>query len=282
VALAGIYAASRASETKLSDQRVVIAGAGAAGVGIARLFRGALERQGVSGEALVRAVALLDSKGLLVDASDEYRRDLAWPAALAGTHSLRAGSSLVDVVRALKPTVLVGVSGVAGLFGETVVREMAAHVERPVVLPLSNPTSSSEARPVDVMAWTRGRALVATGSPFDPVEVGGRKVRIGQGNNVFVFPGVGLGVLVAEAREITDGIFAAAADALAQEVSEEDLRAGSLYPSVSHLRRITGLVAAAVVREAVRAGVARVAPADPGEAIAAAMWQPAYPTLDPA
>jgi malic enzyme len=282
VALAGIYAAGRASGTKLADQRVVIAGAGAAGVGIARLFRGALERQGASGETLARAVALLDSKGLLVDASDEYRRDLAWPAALASTHGLRAGSPLLDVVRASRPTILVGVSGVAGLFGETVVREMAAHVDRPVVLPLSNPTSSSEARPADVVAWTGGRGLVATGSPFDPVEIGGRKVRIGQGNNVFVFPGVGLGVLVAEAREVTDGLFAAAADALAREVSEEDLRAGSLYPSVSQLRRITGLVAAAVVREAVRSGIARVAPPEPGEAVAAAMWEPRYPTLDPA
>jgi malic enzyme len=282
VAVAGIVASGRVSGTKLGDQRMVIAGAGAAGVGIARLFRGALEREGVSGEALLRAVALLDSKGLLVDATDEYRRDLAWTTAIADEHGLHAGSSLADVVRAVKPTVLVGVSGVPGLFAQGILREMAAHVERPVVLPLSNPTSSSEARPAEAMAWTGGRALVATGSPFDAVDVGGRKVRVGQGNNVFVFPGVGLGVLVSEAREVTDGMFAAAADALARQVTEEDLHAGSLYPPVSSLRRITSVVAEAVVREAVSSGVARNPPADPAEAVAAAMWEPAYPTIDPA
>ncbi|HYN03458.1 MAG TPA: NAD-dependent malic enzyme [Vicinamibacteria bacterium] len=280
VAVAGIFAASRAAGRKLTDERLVIAGAGAAGIGIARLFQSALRREGVTGEALRPTVAMLDSKGLVVDAQDEYRRDLAWTGDMASAQGLRAGSSLLDVVKAAKPTVLIGVSGVPGLFGEEVVRAMAAQVERPAVFPLSNPTSSSEARPADVMAWTGGRALMATGSPFEPVDVGGRKVRIGQGNNAFVFPGVGLGVLVSEAREVTDGMFAAAADALAAQLPEEDLREGSLFPRVAGLRAITARVAEAVVRQAESEGVARSVPEDPAAAVAAAMWDPAYPAID--
>jgi len=280
VAVAGIFAASRAAGRKLASERLVIAGAGAAGVGIARLFRSALQREGVDGEALRPAVALLDSKGLVVDAQDEYRRDLAWTGELAAAHGLRAGSPLLDVVRAAKPTVLVGVSGVPGLFGEEIVRTMASQVERPAVFPLSNPTRSSEARPADLMAWTDGRALVATGSPFEPVEVGGREVRIGQGNNAFVFPGVGLGVLVSEAREVTDGMFAAAADALAEQLPDEDLEAGSLFPRIASLRAVTAQVAEAVVRQAVSEGVARNAPESPADAVAAAMWDPAYPPIE--
>jgi malic enzyme len=280
VAVAGIFAAARAAGRPLANERVVIAGAGAAGVGIARLVRKALEREGVTGEALGRTVALMDSKGLVVAAQDEYRRDLAWSAELAAAHGLRAGSSLLEVVRAAKPTVLVGVSGVPGLFGEEVVRTMAAQVERPAVFPLSNPTRSSEARPADLMAWTGGRALVATGSPFDPVEWDGRRVRIGQGNNAFIFPGVGLGVLVSEAREVTDGMFAAAADTLAAQLAEEDRDSGSLFPRIAELRRITAKVAEAVVRQAISDGVARNPPDNPAEAVATAMWDPEYPAID--
>jgi malate dehydrogenase (oxaloacetate-decarboxylating) len=176
--------------------------------------------------------------------------------------------------------VLVGVSGVAGLFGEEIVRTMAAQVERPAIFPLSNPTSSSEARPADLMAWTDGRALVATGSPFDPVEIGGRRIRIGQGNNVFIFPGVGLGVLVSEAREVTDAMFAAAADTLAAQLQEQDLAEGSLFPRVAELRSITAKVAEAVVRQALSDGVARNPPDDPADAVASAMWDPAYPAIE--
>jgi malate dehydrogenase (oxaloacetate-decarboxylating) len=216
----------------------------------------------------------------VVDAPDDYRRDVAWSGEMAAARGLRGGSSLLDVVRAARPTALVGVSGVGGLFDEEVVRTMASQVERPAVFPLSNPTSSSEARPADLLAWTDGRALVATGSPFDPVEVGGRKVRIGQCNNAFVFPGVGLGVLVSEAREVTDGMLAAAADALAAQVPGEDRAAGSLFPRIASLRAVTARVAEAVVRQAVGEGVARNPPSDPAEAVSAAMWDPAYPAID--
>jgi malic enzyme len=280
VAVAGVFAAARAARRPLRDERVVIVGAGAAGVGIARLLRSSLAREGLAGEALAAAIALVDSKGLVVGDDDEYRRELAWTAELAAARGVRAGSPLLEVVRALRPTVLVGVTGVAGLFGEELVRAMAEGVEHPAIFPLSNPTSSSEARPIDLMAWTSGRALVATGSPFDPVAVGDRHVRIGQSNNAFIFPGVGLGALVAEAREVTDGMFAAGADALAAEVTAADLAAGSLFPRISELRRITARVAEAVVRQAVADGVARNPAESPAEAVAAAMWDPVYPAIE--
>ena len=280
VAVAGVFAAAQAAGRRLAEERLVIAGAGAAGVGIARLCRAALARDGVSGTALQGAIALVDSKGLVVGADDEWRRDLSWTAELAAARGLAARAPLLEVVRGHKPTVLVGVSGVPGLFSQEIVRTMAAQVERPAIFPLSNPTSSSEARPADLMAWTDGRALVATGSPFDPVETGGRTVRIGQGNNAFIFPGVGLGVLVAEAREVTDAMFAAAADTLAAQLTEQDRRAGSLFPRISELRRITARVAEAVVRQAMSDGVAKNPTDDAAEAVATAMWDPVYPAID--
>ena len=156
-------------------------------------------------------------------------------------------------------------------------------VERPAIFPLSNPTSQAEATPGDLLRWTDGRALVAAGSPFDPVSIGGRTVRIGQGNNAFIFPGVGLGTLVAEARTVTDGMFAAAAARLAELVSAEDLAAGSLFPPVSQLRRVTTQVAEAVVRQVLSQGNGRALRDDEvAPAVAAMQWEPAYPVLEPA
>jgi malate dehydrogenase (oxaloacetate-decarboxylating) len=186
------------------------------------------------------------------------------------------------VVRAVKPTMLIGTSGEPRAFGEAAVREMARHVERPVIFPMSNPTSKSEAVPADLLAWTDGRALVATGSPFAPVVHDGITHVIGQGNNAFVFPGVGLGTLVAEAYRVTEGMFAAAAEALAAEVSASDLAGGSLFPPIHDLRRVTRRGAEAVVREARDRGVGRALDDDAVEqAVGAAMWDPAYPSLVP-
>jgi malic enzyme len=287
VTVAALRAATRVTRIAMRDQRVVILGAGAAGVGIARLIRRAIRREGLEGEALVRAVVCLDSRGLVVDDGglrDPYKREIAWPPALAEASGLGAEQArdLAAVVRALRPTALLGTSGEPDTFPEDVVREMARHVERPVVLPLSNPTSQAEAKPKDVLAWTNGRALVATGSPFEPVQLGERTFVIGQGNNAFVFPGIGLGTLVAEAREVTDGMLMAAADALAEEVSAEDLTAGSLYPPTNALRRVTARVAEAVVRAARDEEVGR--PLDDTrvpQAVRDAMWDPDYPELVP-
>jgi malate dehydrogenase (oxaloacetate-decarboxylating) len=287
VAVAGMVAGARVTNTSLRHQRVVLLGAGAAGIGIARLIRSTLRDAGLAGEDLILATASLDSHGLLVDdqpIADAHKRDFAWPAALAQKHGLGAGRprDLLAVIRAVKPTVLIGTSGEPGTFSEACVREMASHVERPIVLPLSNPTSQTEATPADVLAWTEGRALVATGSPFDPVEHAGRVIRCGQANNVFVFPGVGLGAIVSDASEVTDSMFAVAAKVLAGEVHVDDLAAGSLFPPVADLRRVTTAIAAAVVREAQRAGVARreIAEADIPAVVVASMWQPEYDPIE--
>jgi malic enzyme len=288
VAVAGMMAGVRATGTPLLEQRLVILGAGAAGIGIARLARETLKRAGLSGEALVTAIANLDSHGLVVDdqpIADEHKRPFAWPAAVAEAHGLGAGRprDLLAVVKAVRPTVLIGTSGEPGTFTEDVVREMARHVARPLVFPMSNPTSKSEAVPADLLAWTDGRALIATGSPFDPVPWDGREIVIGQGNNAFVFPGVGLGVLVSEAREVTDAMFAAAAERLAQEVGEDDLRAGSLFPRIRQLRRVSAAIARAVAAEASASGVGlRRSDEEIARAVADAMWEPRYPALSPA
>ncbi|HKE20586.1 MAG TPA: NAD-dependent malic enzyme [Kofleriaceae bacterium] len=284
MALAGLLVAARAAGTELAEQRIMIVGAGAAGIGIARLIRSSLQRAGLAGHDLFRAVPMVDVDGLVVDSELEHRRGVSWPSSLAESVGLGAGCSrhLVDIVRSLRPTALIGVAGVPGVFTEAVVREMATHVERPIIFPLSNPTDRAEAHPGDLLQWTQGRALVATGSPFGAVTHAGRTVRVGQGNNVFIFPGVGLGVLVSEARAVSDGLFLAAAEALAAQVTSAEIEAGSLFPAIPRLRQVTARVAEAVVREARDEGSGRRF--EDGEipaAVASAMWEPVYPELVP-
>jgi len=285
VAVAGVLAGLRGIGAELREQRIVILGAGAAGVGIARLLRTAIGRAGLEGERLTRAIAVLDSRGFVVadrEIRDDYKRELAWPGDLAGSSGLgdAADRSLLGVVTALKPTILIGTSGQAGAFDEKTIRAMAGSCERPIIFPLSNPTANSEAIPSDLLSWTDGRALIATGSPFDPVVRAGVTHRIGQGNNVFIFPGVGLGALVAGAREVTDGMFEVAANTLATQVAQQDLREGMLFPPVTALRDTAAKVAIAVVREARDAGVGReIGDDEIGGTVAAAMWEPAYPEM---
>ena len=288
VAVAGIVAGTRVTGIPLTAQRIVILGAGAAGVGIAALLRSTLRDAGLSGEALMQATANIDSKGLLVDdhpIDDAHKREFAWSGALAARHGLGSDQprGLLAVIRAFKPTVLVGTSGEPGAFTEEIVREMARHVARPVILPMSNPTSSSEATAHDVIHWTQGRALCATGSPFAPVEYAGRRIVIGQGNNAYIFPGIGLGAIIAEAREVSDSMFAVAAASLASQVGPADLDSGSLFPPIDNLRQVTAKIAAAVVREARDRGLAGQAYTDAEipQAVAAAMWEPRYAQLEP-
>ncbi|HET8647983.1 MAG TPA: NAD-dependent malic enzyme, partial [Vicinamibacteria bacterium] len=288
VAVAGMMAGARVTGTPVAAQRVVILGAGAAGIGIARLLRDAFRTAGLGGDDLTRAVANIDTHGLVVDdrpIADEHKREFAWPSWQAEWYGMgkEERRDLLAVVRAVKPTMLIGTSGEPGTFTEEIVREMAASVERPLIFPMSNPNSMSEAVPADIIKWTEGRALVATGSPFDPVPWNGRAIHIGQGNNAFVFPGMGLGVLVSKAREVTESMFAAAARQLAAEVSAEDLAAGSLFPPVRDIRRVTRGIAAAVVREARDSGVGDfIDDAEVERWVAAAMWDPAYMPLEPA
>ena len=220
VVLAGILAALRFSGERLSSQRLVLLGAGAAGIGVARLVQAAMRADGGGEDEIRGAVVMLDSRGLVFEGRDQLDQDKR-PFALAAREMSRFGFDpdkhydLEAVVRHVAPTALVGTSAIAGAFSEGAVREMAARAPRPIVLPLSNPTANSEATPADVLAWSEERALVATGSPFAPVEVDGHMRPVGQANNVLVFPGIGLGAIVARTREITDRMFLVAARELA-------------------------------------------------------------------
>jgi malic enzyme len=284
VIVAGILAACRATGTKLADQRVLLVGAGAAGVGIARLLHHELEEVGVAGDDLYRSIALLDTAGLVVDDRaelDEHKKSLAWPAELAASYELNGSSGLVPVLEAVKPTVIVGTTGEPGVFDESIIKTMAAHVDRPVVMALSNPTVKSEAIPADVFRWTDGRAMMVTGSPFDPVDYKGKTLHVAQGNNVYVFPGVGLGAIVSGARRVTDGMLAAAAHELAGMATDADLAGGMLYPPLADLRSITRVIARAVAVEACDSGVAAVTCEEIDDALDHEIWDLDYPTLRP-
>ena len=284
IALAGILAACRATGIPLRDQRVAILGAGAAGAGIGGLLRDAFSAEGVQGDELISRVAMLDSGGLLVDSRqglDEHKRAFAWPAHMTAEVGL-AGElplGLERVVERYKPTVLIGTTGQPGTFTKPIVRKMAANVERPVILPFSNPTTKSEATPEDIFGWTGGRALVATGSPFPDVQLEDRLAKVSQGNNVYIFPGIGLGALAVGAREITDSMFTAAATSLAAQVTAADLAAGTLYPPVSQLRQVTRKIAEAVAQTAICERVAEDPNGDISTLVESWIWDPAYPMI---
>jgi malic enzyme len=286
VGLAAVLAAGRKTGTAIDQQRVVILGAGAAGVGIAHQLRDAMQRAGLGGDALIHGIALIDSRGMLVDSreiSDEFKRAFAWPDKLVRSSGLDPSETigLLEVVSALTPTILIGTSGQAGAFTEDVVRSMHKGCSEPAIFPFSNPTSKCEATPADIIRWTDGHALVATGSPFPMVEYEGRSFRIGQSNNVFVFPGVGLGCLVGEVREVTDSMFTIAAEIVAESVASQALDEGTLFPRLTELRKITHCIACAVVREANVLGFGNDIPDDDVEArVSQMMWDPAYPKIE--
>lgn len=285
VAAAAMHAASRISGTSFSDSRTVVYGAGAAGVGIARQIRRQLQQEGVAGEALRRAIITLDSRGVVSEDRDDLdrnKRDFAWPAEWLDEIGLVGPNrkDLATVVDAYKGNVLIGTSGQAGSFTEEVVRSAARHSEHPVILPMSNPTDISEATPADIMKWTDGAALVATGSPFDPVEVGGEKRRIGQANNVFVFPGIGLGTIVSGATEITGSMIGASSTALAHALEESTIEERCLMPQVDELWNICGIVGLAVAQQAIADGVATFTDANAlEERIGEYRWKPEYPEV---
>jgi malic enzyme len=287
VVMAGLNSALTIKGERLDAQRIVIFGAGAAGLGVARQIKAQLIDEGVVGERHAQVVAVLDRGGLLVNDGrpmDDYKRALAWPAELAAELGLADPTrrSLLDVVRKYRPTVLIGLSGVARSFTEELVREMAAHVDRPVIFPSSNPSSISEATPADLYAWTKCRALVATGSPFPPVECGGRIYRVGQGNNVFIFPGLGLAAIAANVTRITASMTKAASQALAKQVTAEERHAGLLFPAVSRLRSVSLEIAVAVAHQAIQEGVGAVAHDDVERLVREARWSHDYPNYVPA
>jgi malate dehydrogenase (oxaloacetate-decarboxylating) len=281
VALAGLITACASRGRKLGDERVIVYGAGAGGAGVALAIRHGMQREGLSeGEARAR-VLVLDSRGLLVEGRkmEDYKKPLAQPAASVAGWPEGASADLLGTIRASGATVLLGLSGQPGTFTEAIVRALLPHVDRPVIFPLSNPTSACEAAPADILAWSEGRALVASGSPFDPVRVGDQDVPVGQGNNAFIFPGVGFGAILADASEITDAMVLEAAYALADYTREKHAAAGLLYPPVDELREVSLVVAARVLRRAFEDGVARttkVTPEDAAEYVRKKAWKARY------
>ncbi|WP_412026796.1 NAD-dependent malic enzyme [Deinococcus yunweiensis] len=253
VVLAGVLNACRVKGERLADQVVVVHGAGAGGAGVAAAIREGMRREGLDEAAIAARVFVLDSRGLLTDdrSMEDYKRELATPKALTDGWS---GTDLLSVIQSAKATVLLGLSGQGGIFSEEMVRAAAANTERPMVFPLSNPTANTEALPEDILRWTDGQALVATGSPFDPVTLDGQTHEIGQGNNAFIFPGLGFGAILARVREITDGMVTEAAYALAAYTQAHHPQ--RLYPPVAELSKASVEVAVAVIRQALADGVA--------------------------
>jgi malate dehydrogenase (oxaloacetate-decarboxylating) len=284
VVLAAAFSAVRAAGSRMRDQRVVIHGAGTAGLGIADMMRDQMVREGLSKEEATRRFWALGRRGIVADDRLDRLYDFQVPYARPwdevkswGAAGSRPG--LADVVRHVKPTMLIGTSTQSGAFTEQIVREMAAHCARPIIMPLSNPTSKAEAMPADLLAWTDGGALVATGSPFAPVTHEGITYQIAQANNALVFPGLGLGVTVARASRITDKLIAAAADAVAG-LSDATKPGASLLPPVRDLRPVSAAVAIAVVQAAVDEGLAQATIENPIQQVHQAMWRPEYPKLE--
>jgi malate dehydrogenase (oxaloacetate-decarboxylating) len=282
ITLAAAVSAVRVCGSPMRNQRVVILGAGTAGLGIADNIRNAMVREGLPLEEASERFWLVDTDGLLVDDMGERLRDYqasyARPAAEVKRwkrYGPDGAINLAEVVRQTRPTMLIGASTAAGAFTEAIVREMAKHCDRPIIFPLSNPTPMAEATPADLIAWTEGRALIATGSPFQPVTFRGVTYVIGQVNNAMLYPGLCLGAIVSRARRISDNMFAAAANAVSSLVAVRSPGA-SLLPHVDDLRIVSLTVAVAVAEAAVEDGLARVKFADIVQHVGDAMWEPEY------
>jgi malate dehydrogenase (oxaloacetate-decarboxylating) len=305
VVMAGLFNALKVTGTRWRDQRVVILGGGTAGVGIADQIRDQMARDGLDEAQATRQVWIVDLPGLLSeDMGDgllDYQRPYARPAAeaagwaktpvqvdpsaatrwpqMAALRQARAASCIVTlatVVEKVKPTVLVGASTAHGAFTQRIVETMSAGVERPVIFPVSNPTSQIEAMPADIIGWSRGKALVATGLPIPPVDYAGVRYRIGQANNALLYPGLGLGTIVSGASKVTDGMLLAAAEAVAGQ-ADVSAPGASLLPAVENLRASSATTAIAVARAAADDGVATTKPDNLVQAVQDAIWQPAYP-----
>jgi len=285
VSLAAILAASRASGIPLKDQRVVILGAGSAGTGIADQITRALIAEGLTPGESAERIWLVDRPGLLhsgmtglLPSQVPYARPLA--SVEGWTSESGRGILLDEVVRQVHPTTLIGVSGTPGTFTRELVQEMARHVERPAIFPLSNPNSRCEAAPADLIAWTEGRALVATGSPFPAVAYQGKVHIIGQCNNAYIFPGLGQGVIASQTTRVTDELFLAAARALAGAAPAQAEVGGSLFPPLEQITQVSRTIALAVAREALRQDLTRLAPStDLTRQVDSRWWHPHYPRL---
>jgi malic enzyme len=285
VVVSGIYATLRITGQSFRNQRVLLAGAGASAQGIGELIAVALCDAGLTADAARARISMVDSHGLVTRdraGLEPFKAAFARTSDEVAAYQCRDTSriSLVEAIANLRPTVLLGTSGAGGLFTEEIVRAMAAVNERPIVFPLSNPTSKSECTAEQAIRWSDGRAIVATGSPFAPVEYSGRRYRIGQGNNSFIFPGVGLGLWVGGVRRVTDAMFLEAAKVLASQVTDADLEQGAVYPQLTRIRACSHAVACAVIRRAVQEGHADRSALDRLEdTVTQAMWRAEYRPL---
>ncbi|WP_036816598.1 oxaloacetate-decarboxylating malate dehydrogenase, partial [Photobacterium sanctipauli] len=282
VVLAGILGAAKVKNESLADQSYVVYGAGAGGVGVADQIYAGLLKEGCSHAAAREKIFILDSQGLVFDdraGLDEYKQRYAKPRSLAeGWQTEQEGKvSLTELINNYPVTVLLGTSGIGGAFKEEHVQKMMEYTSRPMVFPLSNPTANCEALPEDIYQWSDGQAIVATGSPFDDVSYNGYDYRVGQGNNVFIFPGVGLAAIVAQSQKITLDMFTTASYALAECVSEEDLAKGCVFPQISDLKDVSLHVATKVL-ENIQATDQNspLRGKDIEQELAEHMWEPVY------
>jgi malate dehydrogenase (oxaloacetate-decarboxylating)(NADP+) len=272
VALAGLFSALRVTAGKLTDQKILFLGAGEAAAGIADLVVSALVSQGMNEDDARRRCWLVDSRGLVV----KSRTDLV-EHKLPYAHEHAPVGDFLSAIKALRPTAIIGVAAVGGTFTQEVLEEMARLNERPIIFALSNPTSKAECTAEEAYRYTEGRALFACGSPFDPVKLNGQTFVPRQGNNSYIFPGVGLGAIVSGAQRITDEMFMTAAHTLAHDVTETDLAQGSLYPALPRIREVSGNIAAAVAEVAYRRSLGTgAAPSDIAARVKAQMYDPHY------
>jgi malate dehydrogenase (oxaloacetate-decarboxylating) len=282
VATAMLLSAVNATGVPLEQQRIAIVGFGAAGTGIANLLHTAMTNDGLTAEEACQRIYAVDRYGLVVEGGKDLRPDqMRYVRPRAEVQSWQLANpggeiSLLDVVRNVKPTALIGVSAQPGAFTEEAVREMARHVSRPVILPLSNPTSRCEATPEQILSWTEGRAIVGTGSPFPPVQIGGRSVHIDQTNNAYIFPGLALGIVASMARRVSDTMIMAAAKELAALSPARGHKEASLLPPLADSRRVSRNVAEAVARQAISDGLAGISEDELDAALEESIWEPQY------
>jgi malate dehydrogenase (oxaloacetate-decarboxylating)(NADP+) len=264
----------RILKQRVSDQKILFLGAGSAATGIANLIVDAMVEEGTSIEEARKRIALFDSKGLVT----KTRGDTLAPTKVPFAQDCENVRTFVEAVRTVRPTAIIGVSAQPSAFNEEVIAEMSRINERPIIFALSNPTSKAECTAEEAYRWSNGKCLFACGSPFPPVSIGGRTFVPRQGNNSYVFPGIGLGCIFAKAKTIPEGIFLTAAKTLADQVSDSDLANGSLYPALSEVRNLSAGIATAVAAYCFDHGLAQVErPADLHKAIVESMWSPEHP-----
>lgn len=279
IVMAAVFSGLKVTKQTFAEQRLVVYGAGTAGTGMADQISAAMEREGLSREEAKQRVWLIDINGLVTDDMDglpDYQQEYARPATEVADWAKTSGKiGLLEVVKQVKPTILIGTSTDHGAFTEDVVKALCAGVERPILLPLSNPTEKIEVMPSEAIKWSDGKALISVGIPVPPVPYKGVNYEIGQANNAMLYPGLGLGVIVSGAKHVTDGMLLAAAEAVASQVNPQD-EGASLLPSVNNLRASSATVAVAVAKQAVKDGVTTKQPENWVQAVQDAMWQAVY------